>query len=265
MRWAIGLQYNGSSFHGWQFQKHTSTTVQQSVEHALSTIANHPVKVVAAGRTDTGVHAFEQVIHFDTSSERNQRAWVLGSNALLPNSIRLQWAVQVPDEFHARFSVIRREYCYLIFNSPRQTALWQPLITWNRLPLNCEAMQQCLNYLIGTHDFSSFQGAGCQAKSAVRRIEYASIEKKAEWIRLRICANGFLLHMVRNIVGTLLRVGEGDRDEQWFKQVFAAKDRRLAGKTADPSGLYLSKIDYPEALLPAESLPPRPPFDAIIF
>jgi tRNA pseudouridine38-40 synthase len=192
------------------------------------------------------VHAIEQVAHFETSAERSERAWVLGSNCRLPRDIRLKWAVPVDDDFHARFGARARAYRYMILNSPVPSAIFHHLSSWEFLTLDQEAMHDCAQILLGEHDFSSFRAAGCQAKSSSRNVHEISVTRRGEMIFLDISANAFLYHMVRNIVGSLIAVGKGEKDAGWFARVFKACDRNLADKTADAAGLYFLHASYDE-------------------
>jgi tRNA pseudouridine38-40 synthase len=245
MKYAIGIEYCGTAYCGWQRQSHCDS-VQQYLETALGFVANHPVELVCAGRTDSGVHAIEQVAHFETSAERSERAWVLGSNCRLPRDIRLKWAVPVDDDFHDRFGARARAYRYMILNSPVPSAIFHHLSSWEFLTLDQEAMHDCAQILLGEHDFSSFRAAGCQAKSSSRNVHEISVTRRGEMIFLDISANAFLYHMVRNIVGSLIAVGKGEKDAGWFARVFKACDRNLADKTADAAGLYFLHASYDE-------------------
>jgi len=243
MKYAIGVEYCGAAYCGWQRQSHCDS-IQQNVEAALGFVANHPIELVCAGRTDTGVHAIEQVAHFETTAERSERAWVMGSNCRLPPDIRLKWAVLVADDFHARFSTRSRAYRYIILNSSVPSAIFHNRSSWEFQPLDQTAMHDCAQILLGEHDFSSFRAAGCQAKSSSRYIHEISISRQGEMIFLDIRANAFLYHMVRNIAGSLVAVGKGERDAAWFAEVFQARDRKLADKTATAAGLYFLQASY---------------------
>lgn len=247
-RIAMGVEYDGARFHGFQAQTNSpeTQTIQQSLELALSKIAAHPVRVVCAGRTDAGVHALEQVIHFDSTATRSLRAWVLGCNASLPREIKIQWARNVSSDFHARFSATAREYQYVIYNNWTRPALFQNKVTWQCRPLNEVSMQQAAQYWLGQHDFSSFRAAECQAKSPVRTLAKFNIERKRDFVVACISADAFLHHMVRNMMGVLIPIGEGLKDIEWAKTVLEHRDRAKGGITAPPFGLYLNKINYPE-------------------
>jgi tRNA pseudouridine38-40 synthase len=242
---ALGVEYSGAGFHGWQSQTNVMS-IQATVEKALSKVADQPIRIVCAGRTDRGVHATNQVIHFDTPVERDQIAWVFGTNTYLPHTIRIQWAQKVPDEFHARFSALSRRYQYFIYNNPVRSALFYPLITWVHHPLDEAKMHQAAQYLIGEQDFTSFRSADCQARTATRHVFAISVKRIGNLIVLDIVANSFLHHMVRNIAGVLIAIGSGHHDPSWCSDVLAAKNRRTAGKTASPQGLYLIGVRYPD-------------------
>lgn len=251
-RFALGVEYDGSYFLGWQTQSHGST-VQACVEAALAQVAAHPVPVYCAGRTDTGVHALEQVIHFETEVARPLSAWVQGVNTYLPPSIRVLWAVPTVPAFHARFSAQARAYRYRIANTPVRPALDYQRVAWHPWPLDVPAMQQAAQALVGEHDFSAFRAVGCQAHSPVRQIHTVRLYAQAEFYwALELKANGFLQHMVRNIAGVLLAIGAGKRPVTWVEQLLAVRDRRQAGVTAPPQGLYFLGAYYPAAFnLPA--------------
>ncbi|MEH6637920.1 MAG: tRNA pseudouridine(38-40) synthase TruA [Porticoccaceae bacterium] len=255
-RVAAMVQYDGSAFCGWQRQSH-SPSVQQPVEAALSSVANEPITVVCAGRTDTGVHATNQVIHFDTCAQRTARNWVRGANANLPDGVRLHWAQVVPDQFHARFSAVARTYRYLILNTPQSPAIMRDYLSWERVPLDVEAMSRGARAFIGDQDFSSVRGANCQAPSPWREIQHIGFFRNGQVITMEITANAFLLHMVRNIAGVLMTVGRGEQEPSWVAELLSLRDRRCAGITAPPGGLYLVSVLYPEQLgIP--QLPPGP-------
>ena len=252
-RIALGLEYDGSDFSGWQSQT-DALGVQTVVERALSEIANHPVKVVAAGRTDTGVHAAMQVVHFDTESVRSERNWMLGGAAHLPGSVSILWTRDVPDSFHARFSAQARGYRYFILNRGPRPALARQRTSWVRDALDENRMREGAALLVGQHDFSSFRAAECQARSPIRHLYDIRIERRGEIIELAVTANAFLHHMVRNIAGVLIAVGRGDRPVEWISEVLEARDRTKGGVTAPPGGLYLASVRYPAAFgLPSEA------------
>jgi len=244
-RVALVLEYNGGEYHGWQSQKSGHPTVQQHLEIALSRVANCPVEVVCAGRTDAGVHASHQVIHFNTTVTRSQRSWVMGANANLPADISVRWAGNVTENFHARFSARSRRYRYVIYNNPVRSALFREGLTWNYRPLDEQKMASAALYLVGRHDFSSYRAAECQAKSPVREIEFLNVDRFGDFIIIDVQANAFLHHMVRNIAGVLMSIGAGINEESWSKEVLLAKDRAAGGITAPPFGLYLINVGYP--------------------
>ena len=243
MRIAMGLEYDGSPFHGWQIQEDTDT-VQSCVETALSKVADHAVRVYCAGRTDAGVHAVEQVIHFETSAERSMRSWILGGNANLPYEISFSWAKVVPDTFHARFSARSRRYRYVIINRWVRSALYRNRACWVPARLDEVRMHEAAQDLVGQHDFSSYRALACQAKSPIRNIHSIPVQRNGEFIYLDIEANAFLHHMVRNIAGVLIAIGKGERPIDWAGEVLALKDRRLGGVTASAEGLYFVEVGY---------------------
>lgn len=257
MRIAMGVEYDGSLYHGFQAQTGTSIqTVQYQLERALSAIANHAIRLTCAGRTDAGVHAFEQVIHFDTHALRDNRAWVLGTNAYLPSDIKIAWALPVPDDFHARFSASDREYLYVVNNEWTRPALYQKKVTWVCQPLNREAMQQAADQWLGQHDFSAFRSSECQAKSPVRTLKVAHLTQQGSTMVVRFKADAFLHHMVRNMMGVLIPIGRGLAPVDWALSVLEQKNRALGGITAPPYGLYLNKINYPSHFgLPSHGRP----------
>ena len=251
MRVALGIEYDGTSYNGWQRQK-TGLGVQQRVEEALEVVANHPVEVICAGRTDTGVHASGQVVHFDTRSERSERGWLLGANTNLPGDISVSWAAPVSEDFHARFSATSRRYRYLILNRLPRSALHRHRAWWVYEALDAESMHGAAQRLLGEHDFSAFRAAGCQASSAVRTISDISVRREDDWLILEVAANAFLQHMVRNIAGTLATVGLGEQPEDWVTKVLEGRDRKAGGIAAPPHGLTLTGVTYPAAFgLPA--------------
>ena len=254
-RVALGVEYNGAGFHGFQAQRSGVATVQRTLEAALSSIADEAITLVCAGRTDAGVHATNQVVHFDTLAERKDRAWVLGTNTRLPDTISVRWACNVAPQFHARFSALRRSYRYVIYNGAVRTALQHDQFTYFHRPLDLGAMRSGAAALVGEHDFSAFRAAQCQAQSPVRHIYRFDIARIGDLVIFEVQANAFLHHMVRNIAGVLLAVGCGDYPPQWVAEVLAGGDRNIAAATAPAAGLYLVAIAYPrEFALPA-SLP----------
>ncbi len=245
MKYALCVEYDGRPYCGWQKLSH-APSVQQEVEIALSKIANHSIEVVCAGRTDSGVHGIGQVIHFESDAVRTEKAWLLGGNSNLPASISFQWIKTVSDDFHARFSALDRRYRYIILNQKIRPCLLHQCVTWFRPLLNEEVMQQAANYLIGERDFSSFRASGCQASHAKREIKEIIVKRKGDYIYIDICANAFLYHMVRNIVGSLFDVGMGIKPPEWFAELLQIKDRTQAGITASAYGLYFVSVSYPE-------------------
>lgn len=245
MRIALGIEYDGSAYCGWQYQDH-SPSVQEKVEQALSRVANHAVRVVCAGRTDTGVHALGQVIHFDTDAQREAHSWVFGANANLPDDVRVIWAKHVDENFHARFSAVRRQYRYVIFNRQVRPAILARRVSWEYRALDTARMRDAAQYLLGEHDFSAYRALACQAKSPVRTLYRLDITQQRELIVLELEANGFLHHMVRNIAGVLLCIGAGEAVPAWAGQVLEQRDRTLGGATAPPDGLYLTGVVYPD-------------------
>lgn len=243
-RIALGLRYDGTNYHGWQVQEELRT-IQSTVEHALSAVADHPITVTCAGRTDAGVHAEGQVIHFDTHAYRTERAWVFGANSNLPNDISVLWAHPVDPEFHARFTALARRYRYVLYNDPIRPGILRKSVGWYYRPLDEKKMQAAASFLIGEHDFSSFRGANCQSKNAIRTIYQIEIIRIRQMVIIEVQANAFLLHMVRNIVGSLIAIGSGDKPIDWMSTLLAAKDRKQGGATISPSGLYLIEVNYP--------------------
>jgi len=244
---ALIVQYDGSNYHGWQYQNEHTPTVQGDLEKALSKIAaGQTIKVSCAGRTDTGVHASAQVVHFECDLQRENKAWTEGVNTLLPKDIAVQWAGKVPDDFHARFSALSRRYRYFIVNTENRPALNHSQLTWFKFRLDEQQMHTAAQQLLGENDFQGFRGAGCQSKTSFRNISEISVQRNGNVIQIDIEANAFLLHMVRNIVGVLLEVGQGFKPSLWAKEVLDSKDRTLAGITAPPNGLHLIKVTYPE-------------------
>lgn len=256
MRIAVGVEYDGSDFSGWQSQD-GQRTVQAGVEAALSKVADHALRVVCAGRTDTGVHATSQVIHFESPAERSMRSWVLGGNANLPRDVNFLWAQGVEEDFHARFSARRRRYRYVILNRWVRPAILRSRVTWHHKPLDTQLMGLGAEHLIGEHDFSTFRALGCQAKSPVRTVYSLDVTRAGEYVYIDIEANAFLHHMVRNIAGVLMSVGSGERAPAWVAELRDLRDRTLGGVTAPPDGLYLVKVAYdPQHGLPEAPLLP---------
>lgn len=251
MRIALGLEYDGAAFTGWQTQS-DGRAAQDALERALATLAETPIATICAGRTDTGVHAIDQVVHFDTDVQRPLSAWVRGVNRYSPAALAVRWALVVPDTFHARFSAMRRSYDYWILNDPVRSPLAEARTGWVFRPLDAAAMQAAAGRLIGRHDFSAFRSAECQAASPVRDLTELSVERRGRLIRVRASANAFLHHMVRNIVGTLVTVGLGREPIAWVSEVLAGRDRARAAPTFSAAGLYLVRVEYDPAFqLPA--------------
>lgn len=257
-RIALGLEYDGSCFAGWQSQNH-ARGVQSVVEEGLSVVADHKVEVVAAGRTDAGVHAAMQVVHFDTPAIRTERSWMLGAVSNMPKQVSVLWAREVPEGFHARYSAIARRYKYVILNRTPRPALDADRVAWVRQPLDERRMHQAAQHLVGEHDFSSFRAAQCQSRTPMRKVYEITVARSGELVVLTVCANAFLHHMVRNIAGVLIAVGTGERPVDWPAQVLAYRDRKLGGVTAVPGGLYLAGIRY----APALNLPSEPEFTVL--
>lgn len=245
-RVALGIEYDGSACRGWQHQSH-ARSVQGELERALAAVADHPVQLTAAGRTDAGVHALMQVAHFDTTAVRPEQAWVLGGSAEAPADLSVLWAREVPADFHARFSAIARTYLYRILNRRVRPALERERAAWVRRPLDAEAMHEAAQVLIGEHDFSAFRSADCQSSTPVRRVTHLAVRRAGEHVEITIRANAFLHHMVRNVAGSLIAVGVGDRTTPWVGEVLGGRDRTLAGPTAPPQGLYFAGVEYDAA------------------
>lgn len=257
MRFAIGLDFNGRAYRGWQTQQAGVRSVQETLERALGIVADQAVTVIAAGRTDAGVHAAGMVAHFDSDAVRSERNWLLGVNTQLPDDIALRWIAPVSDDFHARFKAVARRYRYVIFNHPLRSSLLAGMATWHYHELDLARMQTAAQHLVGLHDFTSFRAMACQAKKAVRDVQFLTLTQKGPLIVLDIQADGFLHHMVRNIVGVLMAVGQGKAEPDWVKEVLAARDRTQGGVTAPPDGLYFVDALYPEnVVLPKEPLGP---------
>lgn len=252
-RIALGVEYKGARYRGWQRQSSGVPSVQQALEQALSVVADEPITVICAGRTDAGVHGCAQVVHFDTRALRDQRAWTMGTNYNLPHDISVSWAQAMPADFHARFKAVARRYRYVIYNDPIRPAHLAEEVTWNHRPLDVQRMSEAAEYLLGTHDFSAFRASQCQAKSPIKHIHHLRVTRHGRMIVLDIRATAFLHHMVRNIAGVLMTIGAAERPVQWAREVLEGRDRRQGGVTAHPYGLYLVRVEYPEAY----SLPER--------
>lgn len=265
MRVALGVEYDGSGFAGWQWQS-GRRTVQAELEAALSRVADRPIRVTCAGRTDAGVHATAQVVHFDTEVHRKSYSWVMGSNANLSEDCRVIWAREVEDSFHARASAIARHYRYVILNRGMASAFQRRQVSCMPRPMSIEAMREGAQWLIGEHDFSSFRAQGCQSKSPRRFMHFIHVSRVEERVVIDICANAFLHHMVRNIVGVLTAIGSGKHTPEWAGEVLDARNRSMGGVTAPPDGLYFAGIHYPEAFsLPRHAIFEHLPADARRF
>lgn len=256
-RIALAISYNGRHFHGWQAQREDIPTVQRELTHAVSMIANEPVALHCAGRTDTGVHATKQIVHFDTTVTRPDKAWVRGTNASLSDNVSVFWAGQTPDDFHARHSARSRQYLYLIQNESVRSALMPEYLTQVRPDLDVQAMHLAAQSFAGEHDFTSVRASSCQSKTPVRQITSIAVKRQGTLVSISITANAFLHHMVRNIAGVLIDVGSGEREVTWVAALLAARDRTQSSVTAPPNGLYLVDVDYPNhfGLPSGEKLP----------
>lgn len=260
MRFALGVEYDGGGFSGWQRlsrpgepDRRGEPTLQAALEGALSFVAGHPVETVCAGRTDAGVHAACQVVHFDTVATRDPRGWTLGTTTRLPPAMSVLWCVPVAEGFHARFSARARRYRYRILNRPVRPALQRQYVTWERRPLDADAMHRAAQALVGEHDFSAFRTVHCQAPHARRELQEIHVRRAGEVVEVEVQANAFLHHMVRNIVGSLLPVGRGEQPEAWLAALLAGRDRTVAGPTAPADGLVFLGPRYPAACgLPTE-------------
>lgn len=252
MRIALGIEYDGTDFNGWQRLSH-APSVQGALEAALSFVAAHPVEVVCAGRTDAGVHARCQVVHFESPAKRSGRGWMLGANSRLPSAVGVRWTQGVADDFHARFSALSRRYRYTILNRTARPALDARYVAWERRPLDAQAMHAAAQALVGEHDFSAFRTAACQARTPDRNVHALCVTRENDRVVIEIEANAFLHHMVRNIVGSLLPVGRGEQPSDWPARLLAGRDRNVAGPTAAAAGLCFLAPRYPARFgLPAE-------------
>jgi tRNA pseudouridine38-40 synthase len=244
-RIVLGVEYDGGGFSGWQWQP-DKRSIQQTLEQALSKVAAQPVTVTCAGRTDAGVHAFEQVVHFDVEAKRDLHAWMLGGNSNLPHDVKITWVKAAVGDFHARYSAVARFYRYIILNRPAKPALQYGRATWCYNPLDADKMHQAAQYLIGNHDFSSFRAQGCQSKSPWRIMHFIDVYRRDDQVIMDISANAFLHHMVRNVAGVLMAIGMGKQSVDWTRELLEVKSRKLGGITAPPDGLYLGAVYYPE-------------------
>ncbi len=256
MRIALGIEYDGAAYYGWQRQKEV-ISVQEKLEQALSVVANHPVTVNCAGRTDAGVHGTGQIVHFETQAIRKDVAWTLGVNANLPDDIAVRWVKEVDETFHARFSATARRYRYIIYNSSFRPGILRNGLSHYHIPLDANLMHQAGQYIVGEQDFTSFRALHCQANSPVRSIHHLTVVRRNDFIIIDIKANAFLHHMVRNIAGSLIEVGRGNQPIDWLETLLGYKDRSKAAATAKAGGLYLVEVDYPEVYaLPRPSCGP---------
>ncbi|EAR61759.1 tRNA pseudouridine(38-40) synthase TruA [Neptuniibacter caesariensis] len=257
-RYALCVEYSGAEYRGWQIQREGDVpSIQATVEKALSKIANAPVSVICAGRTDARVNATYQIIHFDSPVRRDERAWVMGTNTNLPDDIAIQWAKQVPESFHARFSALERRYRYLIYSNPVKPAILPKGITWTYKEMDVARMQEAVKHLVGEHDFTSYRAVGCQAHSPVRTVKEFNVYREGRLVILDVRANAFLHHMIRNFAGVLMTIGCGEAEPIWAKEVLDARDRRQGGVTAPPFGLYFVDAKYPEEFdLPKSQIGP---------
>ena len=255
-RIALGIEYDGAQHYGWQRQREVPS-VQEHLEKALSTVANTPIEVQCAGRTDAGVHATGQVVHFDCEAVRPLKAWTMGVNANLPSSVAVKWCVHVSDDFNARFSATGRRYRYVIYNHKMRPAILEQGITHIHRPLNEQLMHEAAQALLGEQDFSAFRAALCQSKTPFRNVTNVTVSRHGAFVVVDISANAFLHHMVRNIVGSLVEIGSGHQPVDWIATLLAGRDRTLSAATAKPNGLYLVKVDYPDEFgLPEQPLGP---------
>ena len=253
MRFACGIEYDGHGFLGFQIQIQ-EPTIQSCLEKAFSKVANHSIKISCSGRTDTGVSATAQVIHFDSHVERSDYQWIMGVNTNLPSGISLIWIHQVDDDFHARFSAIQRSYQYVILNRWIRPAINRHSVTWEKLPLDEKKMHQAAQYLRGEHDFNAFRSSACQSKTSIKTINYISVVRTGNRVIMDVKANGFLHHMIRNIIGTLLPIGRGEKTIKSMQVILESRDRTTAGITASPNGLSFNTVKYPECYNLPESV-----------
>lgn len=244
--WAAGVEYDGSGFHGWQIQQDGVRSVEQTLSQALAFVADRPVDVVCAGRTDAGVHAVGQVVHFRPPVRRPPRAWLLGTNSRLPDDVNVRWVMPVRDDFHARYSAGSRSYRYVIWNRPARTALGRNRACWVYHRLDEAAMHRAAQALVGEHDFSAFRAVACQSPTPWRNVEAVAVRRQGDLVVMDIRANAFLHHMVRNIAGVLIAVGKGEAGEEWPRELLDIRDRTRGGVTAPAQGLYFHGVRYPE-------------------
>jgi tRNA pseudouridine38-40 synthase len=237
-KFAVGIEYDGTQYHGWQTQEAGLRTIQSEIELALSKVADSPISIACAGRTDKGVHATGQVAHFSTEVERPLNSWLMGANTNLPKDIALHWIRDVDESFHARYSALARRYQYIIFNRSIRSALYPHRMSWHFRHLDALRMHEAGQHLVGEHDFQSFRAAECQSRTSVREIKSLNVHRQGDLLVIDVTANAFLHHMVRNIAGVLMTIGDGKQDTQWAHDVLMAKDRTMAGATAHPYGLY---------------------------
>ncbi|MBE1299107.1 MAG: tRNA pseudouridine(38-40) synthase TruA [Alteromonadaceae bacterium] len=245
MRIALGIEYNGADYFGWQRQREVAS-IQEKLEYALAKVADHKIDIHCAGRTDAGVHATNQVIHFDTDSIRPLKAWTMGVNANLPDNIGVKWSQQVADDFHARFSAVARRYRYVIVNTKTRPGLFTSGLSHYYQPLDADKMHAAAQCLVGENDFTSFRASLCQSNSPFRNIHFVEVSRINDYVIIDIKANAFLHHMVRNITGSLIKIGCGEAPVEWMAELLVGKDRTKAAATAKPNGLYLIAVDYPE-------------------
>lgn len=244
-RIALSVEYNGAAYYGWQRQKNVNS-VQQELEQALKSISQQDIEIYCAGRTDAGVHATNQIVHFNTTVERPAKAWTMGVNANIPDTISVKWARHVPDDFHARYTATARRYRYIIYNSSLRPGIFAEGVSHYYLPLDAKPMHEAAQSLLGEHDFTSFRASHCQSKSPFRNIHHARVSRIGKYVILDIKANAFLHHMVRNIMGSLIKIGIGEEPVSWINELLAVKDRTKAAATAKPNGLFLVEVDYPK-------------------
>ncbi|WP_110601000.1 tRNA pseudouridine(38-40) synthase TruA [Salinicola lusitanus] len=256
-RLALGVEYDGTHYCGWQ-RLRQAPSVQGALEAALTKIAAAPVRVLCSGRTDSGVHATRQIVHFDAPVPRTQKAWLFGANAQLPRDIAVRWLKPVADDFHARFSALARRYRYLILNQPTRPVMERNNVTWCREPLDAERMHRAAQALVGEHDFSSYRAAGCQSKVPVRHLHFIEVRRLGPLVMIDVQANAFLHHMIRNIAGVLVAVGRGDEDETYPARLLALRDRKLGNVTAPACGLHFVDVRFDERFaLPEEPVGPN--------